>query len=584
MNHNFKIRVVIMRAVILVLAGVGVISGYLLGRALAIQMADNSLDQSAKLMVAQEAESSVVARSLLEKLKGSPYPPCSEAEIAYLRELVVRSDYLKDTGRIQGGKIVCSATAGHPTDAMEQLNASSSLQDGIFAYSNLVPVTVPRLTRNGLQPGAAYVVFGSSTAASLGTVPLHRIATMKDDTSQQSDDSAGGASTEKEPDVSTEGMVRQGDTLYATRCSTVNNTCFTASTSVSEALAGEWMTLAGAMVLGGAFSALLGIVFSMMYFRGGNMEEQLRRAVAGGQLRVVYQPIVDLANGQIVGAEALSRWTNEEGIDVSPDVFIKIAEEHGFISEITQMVVKRTLRDFAETLISRPSFRVSVNVAGADLSDPDFLPMLDESVKRAKVSSKSLVLEITESSTSESAQAMDTIRALRHRGHSIHIDDFGTGCSNLDRMLCLWVDTIKIDKAFTRVIGTESVTVAILPQILEMAKSLNLEVVVEGVETDRQADYFSPSSRQRIFGQGWLYGRPVSAEEIKALLAGDRSPVAAKEELALAWSDGAQVLETPGQFWQQPEPAGMFIQQTGLPAIAFRRRGQSRRRAGWLPQ
>ena len=102
-------------------------------------------------------------------------------------------------------------------------------------------------------------------------------------------------------------------------------------------------------------------------------------------------------------------------------------------------------------------------------------------------------------------------------GHSIFIDDFGTGYSSLSYLLYLSVDTIKIDKAFTRAIGTESVTVAILPQIMAMAKSLNLEVVVEGIETEHQALYFS--TKPRVFGQGWLYGRPVSAEEFHCLMA-----------------------------------------------------------------
>jgi sensor c-di-GMP phosphodiesterase-like protein len=116
---------------------------------------------------------------------------------------------------------------------------------------------------------------------------------------------------------------------------------------------------------------------------------------------------------------------------------------------------------------------------------------------------------------------METIRELRRKGHSIHIDDFGTGYSNLDKLLYLFADTIKIDKAFTRVIGTESVTVAILPQILSMAKLLNLEVIVEGVETDHQADYFSPVE-QKIYGQGWLFGRPVTAEQFHGLLVAER--------------------------------------------------------------
>src|ERR1039458_4205811 len=159
-------------------------------------------------------------------------------------------------------------------------------------------------------------------------------------------------------------------------------------------------------------------------------------------------------------------------------IFIKIAEEHGFVGEVTKKILRRSLLAFAETLRSHTDFRLSVNVSGADLVDPGFLPMLDETLMRAKVDAKSLVIEITERSTSENAVAMETIRELRRREHRVHIDDFGTGYSNLDKLLYLFADTIKIDKAFTGVIGTESVAVAILPQILAMAKSLNLEVIV----------------------------------------------------------------------------------------------------------
>jgi sensor c-di-GMP phosphodiesterase-like protein len=126
---------------------------------------------------------------------------------------------------------------------------------------------------------------------------------------------------------------------------------------------------------------------------------------------------------------------------------------------------------------------------------------------------------------------METIRTLRRKGHSIHIDDFGTGYSNLDKLLYLFADTIKIDKAFTSVIGTESVAAAILPQILAMAKSLNLEVVVEGVETDNQADYFSPET-PHLYGQGWLYGRPVAAEAFNSLLAENFATVLATQGAA----------------------------------------------------
>ena len=203
------------------------------------------------------------------------------------------------------------------------------------------------------------------------------------------------------------------------------------------------------------------------------------------------------------------------------------------MGEITKRVIQRTLRDFSKTIQNRPSLRLSVNVTAPDLIDPEFLPMLEEALKRYKVSPKNVVIEITERSTADSAVAMETIRILRRNGHSIHIDDFGTGYSNLDRLLYLFADTIKIDQAFTKVIGTESVAVAILPQILAMAKSLNLEVVVEGVETDRQADYFSLGA-EKMFGQGFLFGRPVSIEEFLSLLADDMSKMQVSSDHAAA--------------------------------------------------
>jgi sensor c-di-GMP phosphodiesterase-like protein len=517
---NIRHRLVAARAAKISMAACGMVVGYLLGYVLALHLAENWLDQYSNLIAAEEDASSVEARGLLAVLKKSPYPFCSNAEIVYFRDLVFRSEFLKDAGRIHGGKIDCSATAGRPTQSIGQFKPNSPLQDGTIAYSNLVPIRDDRLKRAGLQLGNAYVVFGSHLPASIGPIPMHLTVTMKDAASQQTGPAAGAALLDNGPDLTTDGTVRRGDTFYATQCSTLYFNCVTASTSVSEALQGERDKVIGGTVLGGLAGYLLGLAFSLWYNRSQDSCQQLRRAVVRDKLEVVYQPIVSLGTRRIVGAEALSRWTDEEGNVVGPDVFVKIAEEHGFVGLITKAVVRRALHDFEQTLRDHSDFHISVNVAAADLSDPEFLPMLDDALRRARVLPKSLAIEITESSTSKSAEAMETIRLLRRRGHSIHIDDFGTGYSNLDKLLYLFADTIKIDQAFTRVIGTEAVTVAIIPQILAMAKSLNLEVVVEGIETDQQANYFS-MVRQTLYGQGWLYGHPVKAEEFHRLLAED---------------------------------------------------------------
>jgi sensor c-di-GMP phosphodiesterase-like protein len=267
-------------------------------------------------------------------------------------------------------------------------------------------------------------------------------------------------------------------------------------------------------------------VFLILRRRRLSLDRQLKRAVAQGELQVAYQPIVNMDNGKIVGAEALARWTKPDGEQVSPEVFIKVAEENGFVGSITSLILRRTLNEFREVFQKIPDFRLNINIAPADLADPAFLPMLDEAVAQANVPTRNLVLEVTESATASREVAMESIRSLRERGYSIYIDDFGTGYSNLSYLLYLSVDTIKIDKAFTRAIGTEAVTVALLPQIIAMARSLNLGVVVEGIESERQADYFS-TNNVRIYGQGWLYGRPMPAAEFFQLLGLDGNQASA---------------------------------------------------------
>jgi sensor c-di-GMP phosphodiesterase-like protein len=262
---------------------------------------------------------------------------------------------------------------------------------------------------------------------------------------------------------------------------------------------------------------MFGLACSLLYRRSRGMEQQLRRAIAGDRLRVVYQPIVRLDTGQIVSAEALVRWDDEENIPVSPELFVRLAEDRGFVGEITQLVVRRIVSECGALLRSQAGFRINVNIAAADLSDAKFLPGLEQALERGGVAAARLGIEITESHTVRLQVAQDAILELRARGHSVYIDDFGTGYSSLAYLQDLSVDGIKIDMAFTRAIGTESLTVSILPQILAMARALKLDVIVEGVETSEQAAYFA-GSEQTTLAQGWLFGKPAPVAVLERLL------------------------------------------------------------------
>lgn len=520
----FSHRVLVAFAATLVAAACGLFAGYLVGRTITLNLAREKLVQYATRIMNAGESSSAESRAVLAQMNASPYPPCSDAERGYFRRLIFQSEYLKDGGRIQDGRILCSTTLGRVDRIVPPLALSKpdfSQQDGTEVYRDAAPFRVGDMTVISLQSGNSYIVFSPYILMHLGPSPMHYTITVIDAPSRHSGRLLGELPPAKSDILTRDGEARLGDSLYATRCSIRFFNCITAFISIPEALRADLRQFTGYIVAGGLAGSLFGLVISLIYRRNRSMEQQLLRAIREDRLSLVYQPIVDLNSRRIVGAEALVRWTDDNNFAVGPDVFVKRMEERGYAGAITKLVVRHALRDFAATLRGSPSFRLNINVAAADLSDPEFLPMLSRSVHEAGIPPESLGIEITESSTARHQIAMDAIRHLRQRGHRVYIDDFGTGYSNLAYLHDLAVDAIKVDKAFTSAIGTEAVTVSILPQILAMAEALALQVVAEGVETELQANYFA-SIAQPILGQGWLFGHPVPAKEFHLLLAEDK--------------------------------------------------------------
>ncbi len=497
---------------------VGALTGYWLGRAIVKGQTEGRLDQQATRILLEGQTSKAESRQVLARLNGSPYSFCSDAEIAYFRKLVFQSHYLKEAGRMRGGKIDCSTTLGRAAQSQTEFKPDFTQRDGTFVYRNLAPFRIDNQTVITVQLGDSYIVYSPYNANVPSMSLVHYTVTDIDAPSAQTGRLVGDIPEITGSILTNEGKAQIADSLYATRCAPDRVLCDTTYMSVPEALRANHVELSAFVVLSGVTGALFGFFSSFLHRRKKGIQHQLQRAIRRDTLKVVYQPIVELAGGRIMEAEALVRWTDEDQLSVAPDVFIRVAEEQGFVGGITKLVVRHVLQDFGSMLRERPGFRVNVNIAAADLADPSFLPMLEEALAQANVSPKSLGIEITESYTARQQVAKDTILHLRRQGHFVHIDDFGTGYSSLAYLHDLSVDAIKIDKAFTKAIGTEAVTVSILPQILDMADMLKLRVVVEGIETEEQASYFA-SADQRIFAQGWLFGRPVPAEAFRRALA-----------------------------------------------------------------
>jgi sensor c-di-GMP phosphodiesterase-like protein len=510
----------------------GCAAGYFLGRQAVIWESVSKLDQYSKAAVAQNDASLKDARQVLESMKVSSASTCTDDDVEYLRGLVFRTANLKDAGRIQHSIIRCSANSGRTARAITSLDFDSSSTNDGLTYYHLKSTGKADPYRAALQLGSVYVVFNSGEPFNQDSNFVGITVTTKSGTLGQTESNTGPPPANDFPEGALEGSGQLGKSLFATRCSSLGFNCITLSVPTTYVMQKGNLAIATLAAVGAVAGLLLCTLLLNVHTRSHDLPNQLKRALDREQLEVVYQPIVNLATQTIIGAEALARWNNEDGEPVKPDIFVKIAEEKGFIGKITKLVLHRVLRDFAATLRSRPGFRISMNVSAVDLSDPAFLPMMDEALKKANVKPQSIVIEITERSATDGIEAREAIRNLRRKGFAIHIDDFGTGHSNLDKLLYLYADTIKIDRAFTQVIGTDSVTAVILPQILAMARTLGLGVVVEGVETKAQSDYFNPGE-QKIHAQGWLYGRPGTADALKSSLAAEPPvPIPIKPEIA----------------------------------------------------
>jgi len=249
-----------------------------------------------------------------------------------------------------------------------------------------------------------------------------------------------------------------------------------------------------------------------------NLEASLRRALDKDELSLAYQPQVDQL-GKIIGAEALLRWESNGSDAISPDVFIPIAEEGGLIVPIGEWALKSACSQLVSwaNSASTSDLVLSVNISAKQFRRPNFVEMVESTLKDSGANPNLLKLELTESLLLQDVDVViATMSTLRKIGVKFSIDDFGTGYSSLSYIKRLPLDEIKIDKSFVLDISWDEGDRAIIRSILSLANTLKLRVIAEGVETIEQRNYlFAEGCR---FYQGYLYGRPLSDENFRLLV------------------------------------------------------------------
>jgi diguanylate cyclase (GGDEF)-like protein/PAS domain S-box-containing protein len=249
------------------------------------------------------------------------------------------------------------------------------------------------------------------------------------------------------------------------------------------------------------------------------IEQELQRALEQGELRLFFQPTVDLSTGAVAAAEALVRWQHPDHGLLAPDGFLRVAEESGLIVPLGAWVVQEACRRLAawRAWPESAALRLSVNLGARELTHPDAVATVLGAVRSSGLDPEALTIEVTESTAmADRDTGFRALRDLSGEGVHVAIDDFGTGYSSLDQLRRMPVDVVKVDRSFVQGMSHDSTARELVAAVVGIGRALNLLVVAEGIETDEQAAALRELGCTH--GQGYLYAPPLPPEELRALL------------------------------------------------------------------
>jgi len=252
------------------------------------------------------------------------------------------------------------------------------------------------------------------------------------------------------------------------------------------------------------------------------LENNLHKAIEQKELCLYYQPQVSVLTGQLVGMEALIRWKHPEKGFISPGVFIPVAEETGMIMRIGEWVIREACDQGVRWMNKGYQLhKISVNLSARQLKDESLPSQISRALQETGMPADYLGIELTESAIILDPEiALSRLQKIKEMGVSLSLDDFGTGYSSLSYLKRFPIDTLKIDQAFVRDVKVDHEDAALVKAIIAMAHGLGMDVIAEGVEIQEQLEFLGANACDSI--QGFLFSRPLPADEMEAMLASQK--------------------------------------------------------------
>lgn len=284
-------------------------------------------------------------------------------------------------------------------------------------------------------------------------------------------------------------------------------------------LADEYRDLMSVGRVGSALVTILLLAFAALYLRRNRNDPlvQFREAIDNGEIVPFFQPTIDIRTGKLVGAEVLARWRRPDGTMVSPAHFIPLAERSGLIYPMTHALMKRACAEVGAAHVGRPHINIAFNLYAGHFANDSIIGELKTIFAKSQISLSQIVLEVTEREPLPDLDlARDIIARMQKLGIRVAIDDVGTGHGGLSYLMKLGVDAIKIDKMFIDAISTERHSQTIIETLLELARTMNIEVIAEGVENFEQVEYLRGKGVHQA--QGFVFAPALPAQSYVALI------------------------------------------------------------------
>jgi sensor c-di-GMP phosphodiesterase-like protein len=504
----------------------------------------NWLERQGEAVVSVAANSSIAAVDLviggtvhaLEAVAGGGVDSCSPANVAALRQAVFTAGAIKEIAVLApNGETLCTdaGTAFTPRDVLGTEATSdprivldvvrAAHGEGRFLRVRLVvpnkPALAALLPRDALLPQLGPNGTPLKGAARLTLADGTPIATAGDETpiAPQNDHLIGRARSQHYGVAVAVALRQQG--IVASH---------------------DDLRRIGIVVSAGFALAILTCALFLPRRQRHNPIAEIEAALVAGEFIPYYQPIVDIKNGKVLGAEVLVRWRKRDGTIVSPGVFIPLVESSGLILDLTRSLMRQVCIDLGAAIGARPQMYITFNIAPRHFNDAVVLNDVGSIFDGSQIRLSQIVLEITERFEIENINATRrVIAALQGLGCRVALDDVGTGHNGLSYILKLGVDIIKIDKLFVEAIQTERHAQAIVQTLVALARDLRMQIVAEGVERMDQVEYLREHGISAA--QGYVFAPPLPGSAFATLIDAI-NPVAANGEKSAAANKAAPAL------------------------------------------